>query len=273
MPGSIDALVTHQDPYTPALFEHQLPAELFTSERLDEMCKQADKRGTLKVQFADPGRQRFGNDPVYTRPSYPIIEDVMQRPLQYRLTGVDEFAGDGYRECLEHVFEIAGPDPKLGRIYPETVVRVFTPGVHVAIHGDPDLKLVSTISGETVWWARPPETMSQDEHEKLLRGQFFLQWSDYPDTELRIPPGWGCFLPSRWPHWLTHPGEVPVVSFEVGFWTYESLNARKVYDVNWLLRRVGVDAKAPGGRRDATKRRAFDAISTVTRKGTKYRGM
>ncbi len=265
--------MTFQDPYTPALFEHNLDPDLFTSDRLDAMCREADRRGSLKVQFADPGRQRFGNDPVYTRPSYPIIDDVLERPLQYRITGVDEFAGPEYKECLERVFDIGGPDPKLGRIHPETVVRVFTPGVPVALHGDPDLKLVSTIAGETVWWVRPPETMSQDEHERLLRGQFFLQWRDWDDQELRIPPGSGCFLPSRWPHWLTHPSDVPVTSFEVGFWTFESLNARKVYDVNWLLRRAGLDPAAPGGERDHAKRRVFDAFSTITRKGTKYRGL
>lgn len=265
--------MTYPSPDTPSLFKHQLDPELFTSDRLDAMCKEAERRGTLKVQFADPGRQRYGNDPIYTRPSYPIIDDSLTRPIQYRITGVDEFAGPEYKACLEHVFDIAAPDPKLGRIHPETVVRVFTPGVLVALHGDPDLKIVSTISGETVWWVRPPDTMTQSQHERLLRGDFFLPWTDYEDQELHIPPGEGCFLPSRWPHWLSHPGDVPVVSFEVGFWTYDSINARKVNDVNWLLRRAGVDAKAPGGETDQRKRRVFDAISTVTRKGTKYRGL
>ncbi len=213
------------------------------------MCREADRRGTLKVQYADPGRQRYGNDPFYTRPSYPIIEDALQRPIQYRITGVDEFAGREYKECLEHVFEVGGPDPALGRIHPEVVVRVFTPGVVVALHGDPDAKLVSTIAGETIWWARPPDAMTVDEHERLLRGQFFLQWRDWDDVQMRIPPGTGFYLPSRWAHWLEHPGDVPVVSFEVGFWTAESLNARKVYDVNWLLRKAGIDPDPPGGPR------------------------
>jgi hypothetical protein len=90
---------------------------------------------------------------------------------------------------------------------------------------------------------------------------------------MRIPPGTGFYLPPRWPHWLEHPGDVPVVSFEVGFWTAASLNARKVYDVNWLLRKARIDPDPPGGPRDAAKRKLFDAISTVTRKGTKYRGL
>ena len=257
---------------TPMLFEHQLDASLFTSDRLDELCREADRRGSLKVQFTDPGRQRYGNDPIYTRPSYPILEDALHRPIQYRIMGVDQFGAE-YRACLDHVFEVAGPDPALGRIHPETVVRVFSPGAVVAIHGDPDLKLVSTISGETIWWARPQEEMTIDEHEDLLRGKFFLEWREGPDVELPIPPGHGCFLPSRWAHWLSHPTDVPIVSFEIGFWSTESIRARKIYDVNWVLRRLGFDPAPPGRGRDSLKRRAFDGISTLTRKGIQYRGI
>ena len=258
---------------SPALFEHRLDPELFTGERLDELCRQAAERGELKVQFADPGRQRYGNEPVYTRPSYPIIDDALRRPIQYRIMGVDRYAGPEYRACLDHIFEVAGIDPSLGRYFPETVVRVFSPGAVVAIHGDPDLKLVSTIAGETVWWVRPAEAMTVEEHERLLRGNFFLEWQEGDDLPLRIPPGHSCFVPSRWAHWLTHPGDEPVVSFEIGFWTTESIRARKIYDVNWLLRRVGVDPAPPGGARDAAKCRTFDAISTLTRKGLHFRGI
>jgi len=264
---------TWRSPDVPGLFEHKLDPALFTSDRLDELCRDADRRGTLKVQFADPGRQRYGNDPIYARPSYPIMEDAMRRPIQYRIMDVDHFGGPEYKACLEQIFELAGPDPALGRIRPETVVRVFSPGVTVALHGDPDVKLVSTIAGETIWWVRPPSAMTTDEHEKLLRGNFFLEWRDWDDQELRIPPGHGCFVPSRWAHWLSHPGGEPVVSFEIGFWTTESVRARKVYDVNWLLRRAGRHPAGPGGAKDGLKNRVFDAISTVTRKGSEYRGV
>ena len=262
---------TYRPADIPGLFEHQLDPDLFTSDRLDELCREADRRGSLKVQFADPGRQRYGNDPIYTRPSFPIIEDVLRRPIQYRIMEVDHFGGREYKECLDQIFELAGPDPALGRIRPETVVRVFSPGAIVALHGDPDLKLVSTISGETIWWTRPAWAMTTDEHERLLRGNFFLEWQDWDDLALRIPAGHGCFLPSRWPHWLTHPSDQPVVSFEIGFWTVDSVRARKVYDVNWLLRKAGRDPRPPGGAGDGLKSRVFDGISTVTRKGVEFR--
>lgn len=257
---------------TPGLFQHALDPALFTSDRLDEICREAARRGTLKVQFADPGRQRFGNFPHYTKPSYPILQDALRRPVQYRIYKVDSMGAE-YRDCVDHLFEVAGTDPALGRLLPEPVVRVFSPGAVVAIHGDPDLKLVSTISGNTSWWVRPPEAMTEDEHERLLRGNFFLAWREGPDQELSIPPGQGCFVPARWAHWLTHPTDEATVSYEIGYWTRAALRDRKVYDVNWLLRRFGMRPASPGGARDQLKLRFFDAASTVTRKGLEYRSL
>src|SRR4051794_17659103 len=69
---------------TPRLFEHRLDPSLFAGDRLDWLCREAGRRGLLKVQFADPGRQRHGLDPIYTRPRYPLLEDVLERPIQYR---------------------------------------------------------------------------------------------------------------------------------------------------------------------------------------------
>ena len=116
--------------------------------------------------------------------------------------------------------------------------------------------------------------MTTAEHERLLRGNFFLDWRDWDDQELRIPPGHGCFVPSRWAHWLSHPGDVPVVSFEIGFWTTDSVRARKVYDVNWMLRKAGRRARRRrAASRDGLKQRVFDGISTITRKGIEYRGV
>ncbi len=81
----------------PRLFEHSLDPALFTSDRLDALSRQAADRGALKVQFTDPGRQRYGNDPIYTRPSYPVLEDARRRPVQYRIMDGDNFGGIEHR--------------------------------------------------------------------------------------------------------------------------------------------------------------------------------
>ena len=73
----------------------------------------------------------------------------------------------------------------------------------------------------------------------------------------------------EWPaHWLDHPCDEPVVSFEVGFWTYESIRNRKVYDVNWVLEAAWHrPAKPPGSVVDRLKHRFFDMRpASITRK-------
>lgn len=258
----------------PFLFDHDLDGSLFTPDRIDWLCRRAEELGKVHVQLADPGRERPGNLPVLTRANYPVFGDVLNRALQYRIYDPAEWAGAEYRACLERVFEIA--DLNMGPREPlvvTSVVRVFSPRAVVALHGDPDLKLVCDISGETVWYVRHPSEMTIREHENLLRGQFFLRWRDAPEQALRIPPGTGCFVPSRWAHWLDHPSDVPIVSFEVGFWTVDSLRRRKVNDVNWLLRRLRLNPEPPGEGRDGLKCRFFDFACTVTRKGLEYRGV
>ena len=65
------------------------------------------------------------------------------------------------------------------------------------------------------------------------------------------------------------------MSFEVGYWTADDLRARKVWDVNWLLRKASLSPRPPGESEslDGRKRKVFDAISIVTRKGTEFRGV
>src|SRR5262245_66579166 len=107
--------MAYPSPDIPSLFEHSLDPELFTSDRLDQLCREAEQRGTLKVQFADPGRQRYGNDPIYTRPSYPVLEDVMKRPIQYRIMEVAAWGGKEYADALQHVLDVAAPPLEHGR--------------------------------------------------------------------------------------------------------------------------------------------------------------
>ena len=39
-------------------------------------------------------------------------------------------------------------------------MRVFSPGALVALHGDPDSKLVCDVTGQTTWYVRPPSAMT-----------------------------------------------------------------------------------------------------------------
>src|SRR5664279_2947850 len=262
-----------RDATTPRCFEHDLPAELFTSEALYEICRAAERRGELTVQLPDSSRERLGQRPEYTKPRYPILADALGRPVHYRIFNTATWGPREHAECRARLQELAGPHPSLGDIPRETVVRVFSPHALVALHGDPDAKLVAGIAGTTVWNVRPVHAMSQRQHENLLRGEFFLPFTDHhAERALRLEPGGACFVPARWAHWLEHPCDVASVTFDVGFYTRNDLRDRKVYDVNWLMRKARLAPGGPGGRSDRLKCMTFDAISTATRRGLQYRG-
>jgi hypothetical protein len=257
----------------PRLFRHPLPTDLLPPDRLDTIVRTAPS-GKVVVQLADEGRERLGQRPVYTTARFPVAEDVLERAVMYRIFDPHEWAGADLADARDALLAQQGPDPALGRHGVWPLIRIFSPGAVVALHGDPDMKLVAAFSGRTVWHVRPAGTMTAREHEDLLHGGFFLPFrpSD-AERSLDIGTGDGAYVPSRWPHWLEHPCDEPVVSYEIGFWTTEALRYRKVYDMNYLLRRLHLPRRAPGGPRDGLKAVGFDLATMALRKPQKYRGI
>jgi hypothetical protein len=228
------------------------------------------------VQFADAGREREpGAGPELTELEGTIGDDVLARPLHVHLSDVTDWAPE-YREAREHVLDAAGipkDEPHYGE---QTVIRVFSPDVPVALHGDGETQIDCGLGGRNVWHVYPPSGLSQEENEALLRGGHFVPWREMPLFETYdLHPGDGFAAPPRWPHWIEHPGPEPAVSFEVGYWTADDVRNRKVWDVNWLLRKGKLSPRPPGESesRDRRKRWVFDAMTVVTRKGGEYRGV
>ena len=255
----------------PFSFRHAIDPDLFAPDRLDWLCRNAPP-ADLGVQFGDAGPERAGDRPEYTTLRGHVLDDVRERTLQIRIFRVADWGGAAYREARDEILAEASPHAPAGLHFVTTMVRVFSPGCMVALHGDPDPKLVCAVEGHTTWHVRDRTEMTPLQHERLLRGQFFLPWRDCPEEQLEVGPGDGCHVPIRWAHWLTHEGDEPAVSIELGLWTREAVQLRKVHDVNWGLRRLRLRPSPPGRRYDALKCRAFDAVSLVRGKGQEFRG-
>ena len=259
----------------PYPFKHELDLDLFALDRLDALFRGAPS-GKASVQMADDGRERApGAFPTPTKLERPIADDVRTRPLHVHLHDVADWATE-YREAREHVLEAAGVDLSEPRFGEMMVIRVFSADVPVALHGDGETQLDCGVGGRNTWHVYPPSGLSQEENEALLRGGHFVRWREMPlfaTYDLRVGDGFAA--PPRWPHWIEHPGPDPAVSFEIGYWTADDIRSRKVWDVNWLLRKGKLSPRPPGEneRLDARKRRVFDLISVVTRKGGEFRGL
>jgi hypothetical protein len=259
----------------PYAFKHQLDPELFSLDRLDQLFRKAPP-GKAAVQFADASREREpGAGPEMTDLRGTIADDVRARPLHVHMSDVTEWAPE-YREAREQVLDAAGvprSEPRYGEM---TVIRVFSADVPVSLHGDGETQIDCGLGGRNVWHVYPPSGLSQEENEALLRGGHFVPWREMPlFATYDLHPGDGFAAPPRWPHWIEHPGPEPAVSFEVGYWTAEDVRNRKVWDVNWLMRKGKLSPRPPGENEslDRRKRKVFDAITVITRKGGEYRGV
>ena len=253
-------------------FRHGLDPDLFTLDRIDDLLRRAPA-GKRHVRTADAGRERT-ESPQDVNLELPLADEIDRRPLHVYLEDVPDWAHE-YETARTRVLDAAGVDRSQRRYIETCNIRVFTSDAPVSLHADGETQINSGVGGRNIWHFSPPDLLSHEEHESLLRGGQFLRWREHEPTHtFDLGPGDACAAPPRWPHWLEHPGPEPAMSFEIGFWTPEAVRDRKVYEVNWLLRKTKViHPRPPREGNDALKHRVFDAISLATRKGAELRGV
>lgn len=260
---------------TPIGFDVALDGDLFSLDRLDALYRKGVESANAGAQDADPGVERR-EDPPVVRLQRPLGEAVSERELQVWFRNVLEWAPE-YRESSDRVLEAAAVDRSQQFFHFEVNIRVFSPEGPVALHADPETQLNVGLGGTNRWHFSWPSGLSQEEHENLLHGGHFLPWRDLEIWKTyELHAGQGCGAPPRWPHWIEHPGPDPAVSFEIGYFTADDVRDRKVWDVNWMLRKSRLVSPRPpreSQRKDRLKHRAFDAISMVTRRGSEFRGV
>jgi hypothetical protein len=260
---------------TPYRFHVDLDPDLFTLDRLDALYRKASPKHRT-AWYSDVGRERPpGRVPPAQLRRSTIAEDLAEQRIDLRITRLHEWDPD-YEKAREQVLDAAGVNPRERQYVKSTTIRIFSPGAVVAFHGDGETQFNVGVGGRNVWHLYPPDSLSPIESEALLRGGRFPPWRETtPFATYDLGIGDAFAAPSRWPHWIEHPGPEPAVSFGVAFWTAADLRNRKVLDVNWLLRRAKLSPRPPGEseRRDRMKRTVFDAISLATGKGAEYRGV
>jgi hypothetical protein len=260
---------------TPFGFKVDFDPDLFTLDRLDALYRRGVESGNAGAQDADPGFERT-EDPPLLPLQRSVAEEVADRKLHVWFKEVDTWAPE-YAAMRDRVLDAAGIDRSQQMFHLVSNIRIFSPDGPVALHADPETQINTGVGGRNVWHFSWPSGLSQIEHENLLHGGHFLKWRELPVwATYDLSPGDACAAPPRWPHWLEHPGPDPAISFEVGFFTADDVRERKVWDVNWMLRKTRVISPraplaSPG--RDARKRQAFDLISRVTKRGGEFRGV
>jgi hypothetical protein len=260
---------------TPFGFDVELDRDLFALDRLDALYRRGKADGHAQAREADPGFERREDPPTFEL-ARPIADEVGPRKLHISFEDVTSWAPE-YAEQRDRVLDAAGVDRTQQLFHLVTNIRIFSPEGPVALHADPETQINTGVGGRNVWHFSWPSGLSQEEHENLLHGGHFLPWRELEIWKtFDLHPGQACAAPPRWPHWLEHPGPDPAVSFGVGYFTVDDVRDRKVWDVNWMLRKTRVVSPRPpreSSRKDRVKHRMFDAISLATRRGGEFRGV
>lgn len=260
---------------TPFGFDVDLDPDLFSFDRLDALYRRGVNGGSAGAQDADPGFER-SEDPPLVPLERSLADEVTRRKLHVWFRDLDSWAPE-YTALRDRVLEAAGVDRSQRMFLLTTNMRVFSTDGPVALHADPETQINVGMGGRNVWHFSWPSGLSQEEHENLLHGGHFLPWRELEIWKtFDLHPGQACAAPPRWPHWIEHPGPDPAVSFEIGYFTVDDIRDRKVWDVNWMLRKTRFVKPRPpreSARKDRVKHRVFDAISVATRRGTEFRGV
>jgi hypothetical protein len=256
----------------PYAFRHELDPELFSLDRLEHLIRIAPP-GQAHVRTADTGKERT-DGPHDVELDGTLADALRSRSLHVYLQDLPAWA-PGFSDARDQVLAAAGIDRGEKHYVESCNVRLFSGEAPVSLHADGETQFNCGIAGRSVWHFAPPSLLTEEENEWLLRGGQFLSWRELGETRtFDLAPGDACAAPPRWPHWLEHPGTEPAISFEVGYWTAESVRERKVYEINWLLRKTKlIEPRPPHAGHDALKRAAFDAVSLATRKGAELRGV
>jgi hypothetical protein len=256
-------------------FTVELDPDLFTLDRLDALFRRApeDKQA---IWHGDKGRERPpGHVPNAKLLHKTIAEDLAAQQVHLVLRDVSSWAPE-YAEAHRLTLEAAGTDMSRPRYVETCVIRLFSADVPVALHADGETQINVGAGGRSLWHVYPPSSLSQAETDALLRGGRFMHWREmtlFADYDLGVNDAFAS--PPRWPHWIEHPGPDPAISFEIGYWTVDDIRARKVWDVNHMLRKAHLSPRPPGenAKLDRRKRKAFDLVSLITRRGGEYRGV
>ncbi len=177
-----------------------------------------------------------------------------------------------YREfldrCLDEIQALSEPlDP--GMFDRAGAVFVSSPGAVTPYHLDAEYNFLLQIRGSKtvhVFNANDPAILSEVEREEhhavgvVHRNLVFRNEYEAQAAVFELTPGYALHVPSLFPHWVRNGPEVSV-SFSAGFTTRGYERRDQVYQVNRILRRLGVQP-TPVGRsptRDALKRCGFRA--------------
>jgi hypothetical protein len=181
----------------------------------------------------------------------------------------DEIFGPLLQEILQRIFSFTSPAAQRDIVLGESLIFINSPRRLTAYHLDLESNFLLQVSGEKFIHVHDCTDRGVTPHQELenfccgnQNGAIFKQSRERDAHYYRLTPGHGVHFPSTAPHWVENGDQVSV-SININF-DLVSIHKqlKRVYTVNRVLRRLGVEPAPPGNSalRDALKVRASFGI-------------
>lgn len=177
---------------------------------------------------------------------------------------------DLMHEALRDAQDLMGR-PLLTRVtWAQMTVFMASPNIVTPYHIDHEANFLCQISGEKDVWLFDPndrEVLPDPEIERFYLGD--LNGANYRDRlqhrgkHFRLVPGVAVHQPPLAPHWVKN-GPNMSISVSINFCMRELERRAHIYQVNCMMRRIGLNPTPPGrsSLRDALKAGGMSLIST-----------
>ena len=167
------------------------------------------------------------------------------------MTRVDEVAPE-FNFIVEQFFadlsDLYQQDIKSRSFRTFLTLFISSPGAYTNYHMDHTWNFLLQVSGrKAVHLYDPfdPDVLTQEDKESWYMKNFTISPRAYAkDTVYDLDPGDGVHHPVNAPHWVQNGPEVSI-SLSLGFCLHASNRDAKVYQANYLLRRLGLRPKPP----------------------------
>ncbi len=190
-----------------------------------------------------------------------VLENLNTAGAWLRLTRVDEVNAQ-FNDIVEQFYaelsELYQQDIKSRTLKMFATVFISSPRAYTNYHLDHTWNFLLQISGrKTVHLYDPndPQVLTQEDKEGWYMQEVTINpRAPEKDTAYNLEPGDGVHHPVNAPHWVQNGAEISI-SLSLGLCLHDSNRDAKIYQTNYLLRKLGLNPTPPhqSKRRDSMK--------------------
>ena len=180
-----------------------------------------------------------------------MLENLNTAGVWLRLTRVDEVSPQ-FNEIVDRFLadlsEVYQQDIKAQTWRPFVTLFISSPGAYANYHMDHTWNFLLQISGQKavhLYDPCDPEVITEEDKEAWYMKNFTISPRAFSkDIEYKLGPGDGVHHPVNAPHWVQNGSEISI-SLSIGLCLHKSNQDAKVYQANYLLRKLGLNPTPP----------------------------